>query len=799
MKISACYIVKNEAKNIAKSIASISNQVDEIIVVDTGSSDDTLAILAQLEVSVYAMPWEEDFSAARNFALSKATGEWLILLDADEYFTDDTKENLRQLIMMSASYNGCMIPMVNLDATTNQELDSFYQLRAVRNLSGLAYHGRVHEELLVNGEVLSSLVQVGADVLKIYHTGYSGHISAVKARRNLTLLEQDIANGRSEADLYPYLCECYAGIGNEEKALHYAWLDVQQGRRNNNYASKCHRKLLTALADKHSRKAVNQRLSVVKLAVEQFPELPDFYAELGEAFAATYQYGVAIKAMEQAVEILPTYQGLEPCLLSTDVLPKLQARIHQWQSILKEKIRISACLIAKDEAVKLPVWLENVSVFADEIIVVDTGSRDETVSLAMKAGAKVITAPWEGNFAKVRNIALEKAIGEWIVFTDADEYFYQPEMLRGYLQQLTQNNPDREAVFLPLDNVDLDAAGKVIDSTQVVRIFRRQQLSYIGRIHEQLSKNGLDDQGIQYAVAPDSLRIKHTGYSANMITDKLQRNLLLINAAVQDGDDIQRYYYYLAQIHFGLSEYDKAIENAVKALKSPYQPVVQDDKMYRIIYDALDYVLYPVQDKNIIRGLQELFDKTTEKQAVKQGITPMLKKLAENLQYLFVACLNSTTDKQGEIYLKYINLLPAGVQQVIKAFHAADTDVVCSYSFDSYVAFFEAVCKYSTEEVLLRYVDLCKAFPDEQIYQIADRLLAQEKWLLALGLYGELSADSSYVTDKFWFSCGKCFYYLQEYASAFECFNKASNLINKADERYGNELTSYLAWCQEKV
>ena len=98
IRISACYIVKNEAENLAKSIKSLKNQVNEIVVVDTGSTDNTIAVAGKLGAKVYSFPWQDDFSQARNFALSKAKGDWLILLDADEYFTAKTAGNIRQVI-----------------------------------------------------------------------------------------------------------------------------------------------------------------------------------------------------------------------------------------------------------------------------------------------------------------------------------------------------------------------------------------------------------------------------------------------------------------------------------------------------------------------------------------------------------------------------------------------------------------------------------------------------------------------------------------------------------------------------
>ena len=86
MKISACVITKNEEKNIARCINSYKDIVDEIILVDTGSTDNTVEIAKSLGAKIYYYEWQNDFSAAKNYALSMAKGDWIIFLDADEFF-----------------------------------------------------------------------------------------------------------------------------------------------------------------------------------------------------------------------------------------------------------------------------------------------------------------------------------------------------------------------------------------------------------------------------------------------------------------------------------------------------------------------------------------------------------------------------------------------------------------------------------------------------------------------------------------------------------------------------------------
>ena len=82
--LSACLIVKNEAAHLPRCLASVRELVDEMVVVDTGSTDETPAIATAYGARVLAFAWRDDFSAARNFGLGQARGEWLLVLDADE-------------------------------------------------------------------------------------------------------------------------------------------------------------------------------------------------------------------------------------------------------------------------------------------------------------------------------------------------------------------------------------------------------------------------------------------------------------------------------------------------------------------------------------------------------------------------------------------------------------------------------------------------------------------------------------------------------------------------------------------
>ena len=100
IQISQCMIVKNEEKNIERALSWGREIVCEQIVVDTGSTDRTVELASAMvkEGGIYHIPWQDDFAAAKNYAISKAKGEWIAFLDADEEFAPGDEKKLLKLL-----------------------------------------------------------------------------------------------------------------------------------------------------------------------------------------------------------------------------------------------------------------------------------------------------------------------------------------------------------------------------------------------------------------------------------------------------------------------------------------------------------------------------------------------------------------------------------------------------------------------------------------------------------------------------------------------------------------------------
>ena len=172
MKITACTIVKNEEKNLPIWLDCMKRIADEIIVVDTGSTDNTKE-LANAVATVYDFTWQDNFAAAKNYALSKATGNWILFLDADEYFPIAALNVLKQHLDKAGKNIEaflCKIKNLNEQGTIQS---SFFNIRIFRHLPFLKYEGIVHERLInTNGKkVIAAVID---EKIYICHTGYTG-------------------------------------------------------------------------------------------------------------------------------------------------------------------------------------------------------------------------------------------------------------------------------------------------------------------------------------------------------------------------------------------------------------------------------------------------------------------------------------------------------------------------------------------------------------------------------------------------------------------------------------------------
>ena len=261
-------------------------------------------------------------------------------------------------------------------------------------------------------------------------------------------------------------------------------------------------------------------------------------------------------------------------------------------------ISVSACVIMKNEISHVEAWLNNVRVFVQEIIVVDTGSTDGTNEfLAKQFDVKLISYEWQHDFAQAKNVALQEATGDWLVFTDADECYYHPKNIIEYLEQLDKQYADMDVIFCPIDNIDADNNNEIINSDVVPRIIRNHVgIKYIGALHEQLTKGREPWQDIKYIMADRNLAIRHSGYSTKIISFKHQRNYEILCQVMGKSNKPEMYYGFLSESLLGMEKYQQALEYAILAMESPYQPAIQKERFAQVAIESMDKLGLAISD-----------------------------------------------------------------------------------------------------------------------------------------------------------------------------------------------------------
>lgn len=229
LRLTQCLIVKNEEANLPRALNWGKNLFDEQIVVDTGSSDNTIDIAKKMGAKVFNFQWIDDFSAARNFSISKCTGDWIFFLDADEYFEEVDVPLLRPLIENidgnsingkgeKHEYNVVETPWINL-ADNNISR----QARIFKNVSYIRYTGVLHEQLqAMPGGYLK--VYPIKDSPAIYHEGYiwsEDNSKEAKSARNFEIARKALEKSPDCAKFKLFAAEALMFEGKHSEAERY--------------------------------------------------------------------------------------------------------------------------------------------------------------------------------------------------------------------------------------------------------------------------------------------------------------------------------------------------------------------------------------------------------------------------------------------------------------------------------------------------------------------------------------------------------------------------------------------------
>jgi tetratricopeptide (TPR) repeat protein len=231
-RLSLCLVVKDEEAFIGRCLEQMRGLADEVLVLDTGSTDRTIAIAEAHGARVYPFVWCDDFAAARNELLQHVTGDWILMLDADMLVDPDSHDAIRRL-MQAPTPNVYGFPLLQCRdaAGTRWYPDYNYVWRLYPNRLGLRYHGCIHESLqLPERGVALHPVDEG---VKIYHYGYLAAqvVSKHKSERDYRLLSRRVCDQPPNPHMYWLLGRVAYRLGRHaeaERELRHA-LDLWSG------------------------------------------------------------------------------------------------------------------------------------------------------------------------------------------------------------------------------------------------------------------------------------------------------------------------------------------------------------------------------------------------------------------------------------------------------------------------------------------------------------------------------------------------------------------------------------------
>lgn len=218
LSVSLCMIVKNEESVLDRCLASVAHLVDEVIIVDTGSTDRTKEIASKYTSKIFDFEWINDFSAARNYAAEQATGDWILVLDADEYIDEENyQEFVDGLKEDNGQYDTYGVKIINFTGLYGEKLIQNHHDRVYKNNREIAYYRAIHEQLKsVAGKPLNGSIAK----LSVFHSGYMNKTVAEKGKneRNKELIDKEMQESDNAFDYFNLGNEYYSQ-GNYEEAL----------------------------------------------------------------------------------------------------------------------------------------------------------------------------------------------------------------------------------------------------------------------------------------------------------------------------------------------------------------------------------------------------------------------------------------------------------------------------------------------------------------------------------------------------------------------------------------------------
>lgn len=295
--LSLCMIVKDEGKTLERCLNSVKSFINEIIIVDTGSKDNTVEIAKKFNAKIYKFKWIDDFSAARNFAFSKATSDYIMWLDGDDFINEDDIKKIENLLSnMDSSYDYISAEYILARNSEGKVSTSLRRNRIVKRQSAFLWVGNVHEYLAVYGKGLEGNFSIEHGKVKEY------------TDRNLQIFKTMEKNNKkfTPRDIYYYANELFDNGYYKESINQYnKFIDTKEGWIED--IKGAYLKIIRAL------NLINEKDKIVDVALESLKidtptaeiacSLGEYYFEKENYNQAAFWYRVALDSRPSSLNM----------------------------------------------------------------------------------------------------------------------------------------------------------------------------------------------------------------------------------------------------------------------------------------------------------------------------------------------------------------------------------------------------------------------------------------------------------------------------------------------------------------
>ncbi len=299
VSLSICLIIKNEEKYLSRCLSSVKDIATEIIIADTGSSDNSKIIASEFSPYVYSYKWTNDFSSARNFCLDKATGDWIMVLDGDEELDEGCLELLQE--NMQRDREAYLVTVNNYyDKVPELLAIPDLQLRLFRNNKQYRYKGIIHEQILdsILDHNPAARVEIVRDI-SITHYGYDAD-NEKRLKRNTELLKETWCQEDDEQFTHFYLGREYYHHRKYAEALDHFLFVFNIGDAQQKYLPELLRSIAICM---YMVNRLPEALGFINNALEILADMGDLYYLKGYFCKAQGYYADAYEAFQKSLSV----------------------------------------------------------------------------------------------------------------------------------------------------------------------------------------------------------------------------------------------------------------------------------------------------------------------------------------------------------------------------------------------------------------------------------------------------------------------------------------------------------------